>query len=255
MGLFARSLGSLALVLVPVVAYAQGAGPATGAPATTPAPPAGGDAPAGGNADGAGNGTSANDQTPKSTGSVGGVSFSDKPARRAPVARAAPRRAGPVATFPGFEQLHDGGSRLFVHLSQSVPVEERRAAGTVTYVLKGAHLRVHNDANALVTVHFNTPVFRARLAPQGNDLHFILELRSAASPTFKVQDNQDKTATLQIDFPKGDFLRGDGSETLPSAAARPGVGSGRSARGTKGRRPAAPPAATPPPAADPGPTP
>ena len=248
MGLFARSLGCLALVLVPVVAFAQGA--ATGAPATTAAPP-----PPGGGAPPAASAGGDADQTPKSTGSVGGVSFNDKSSRRTPVAHAAPRRAGPTATFPGFESLPDGGSRLFVHLSQSVPVEERRASGSVTYVLKGAHMRVHNDANPLVTVHFNTPVFRARLTPQGSDLLFVLELRSAASPTFKLQDNHDKTATLQIDFPKGDFLKGDGSEALPPSA-KPGVALGRrGARGTKGVPPVAPPAEPSAPQTDPGPTP
>jgi hypothetical protein len=183
------------------------------------------------------------------------VSFNDKPARRAPVARAAaPRRSGPIATFPGFEQLGDGGSRLHVNLDRSVPIEERRAAGSVTYVLKGAHLRVKNDANALVTVHFNTPVVRARLAPQGKDLLFILELRSAVSPTFKVQENPDKTSTLQIDFAKGDFLPGDGSEALPSAAAgKPGAAR-RGARGANGTTPATPPPATPD-ANEPGPNP
>lgn len=146
---------------------------------------------------------------------------------------------------PGFESLADGGSRFFVHVSQSVPVEERRAAGTMTYLLRGARLRVHNDANALVTVHFNTPVFRARLMPQGNDLLFVLEMRSAASPTFKMQENQDKSATLQIEFPKGEFLAGDGDETLLQAApAGPTVAPRRASKGTK-----------PAPPADPGPTP
>jgi hypothetical protein len=163
------------------------------------------------------------------------------------------RHAGPLATFPGFESLADGGSRLFVHLSQSVSVEERRAAGTVTYVLRGAHLRVRNDSNALVTVHFNTPVVRARLTPQGNDLLFILEMRSAASPTFTMQDNQDKTATLQIELPKGEFLAGDGSESLPQVApARTNAALGRAPTG-KRRAPAAPPPASP--STDPDPTP
>ena len=150
------------------------------------------------------------------------------------------RRSGPLATFPGFEALPDGGSRLFVQLNQAVPVEERRAAGSVTYVLKGAHLRVHNDSNALVTVHFNTPVFRARLVPQGNDLLFILELRGAATPTFKLNANQDKTSTLQIDFPKGDFLSGDGSESLPAEQKPRALGKG--VRGTKGAPSTPPPA-------------
>lgn len=212
-----RSFAVLAVFLVPallpVVASAQGAGPAQ-APTPLPPPPGGG-APAGG-------GTDPGAEKPKppadakSTSNIGGVSFNDKPARRVPTVRTQRvGRAGPLATFPGFEQLPDGGSRLFVHLTQTVPVEERRATGSVTYVLRGAHLRVNNDANALVTVHFNTPVFRARLFPQGNDLLFVLELRSAAAPAFKLQANQDKSATLQIDFAKGDFLSGDGRDVLP----------------------------------------
>jgi hypothetical protein len=249
MGLFARGLGCLALVLVvpfvPLVASAQGAGPAEGTPAApVPPPPGGGGAPAPAPAE---RGAGPADDTPKSTGSVGGVTFSDKPVRRAKSARAAPHRAGPRATFPGFEQLADGASRFFVHISQSVPVEERRAAGSVTYVLRGAHLRVHNDAHALVTVHFNTPVFRARLVPQGNDLLFVLDMRSASTPTFKMQEGQDKSATLQIDFPKGEFLPGDGSETTPRAEpTRPASRSHKK----RGASRAAPPAS-----ADPGPTP
>ena len=177
----------------------------------------------------------------KSTGNVGGVSFNDKPAPRpqAPVGRVFRRGpSGPLATFPGFEQLPDGGTRFFVELNQSVPVEERRAQGTITYVLRGAHLRVHNDSNALVTVHFNTPVFRGKLTPQGNDLLFILELRAAATPTFKVVEAPNKTAALQIDFPKGDFISGDGTETLP-AQARPVPTIGRGKKGAR-QQPAAP---------------
>lgn len=259
MGFFARSLGNfapslalLALVLTPAIAGAQGARPGagaagTGAPPAVLPPPGGAPAPgaaATGGPAGPGGAAAEPAADAKSTGNVGGVSFSDKPVRRGPVARALPRRAGaPLATFPGFEQLPDGGSRLFVQLSQNVPVEERRANGEVTYVLRGAHLRVHNDSNELITVHFNTPVFRARLRPQGNDLLFVLELRSAVAPVFKVTENQDHTSTLQIDFPKGDFLGDgtrDGSDSLPREAAPPRA-LGRTKKGGK----AAPPPAAP----------
>jgi hypothetical protein len=230
-------------VLAPAVASAQSGAGAGMPPPRGGAPAAGGTS--GGGAAGGGAGAAADEKKPASSGNVGGVSFTDKPAaRRAPTARAALRRSGPLATFPGFEQLPDGGSRLFVQLSQSVPVEERRAQGSVTYVLKGAHLRVHNDANALVTVHFNTPVFRARLTPQGNDLLFVLELRAAATPTFKVTENQDKTSTLQIEFAKGDFISGDGSEKLPSEQPAKAPGKGQK-RGKRGAQPA--PGAPPPP--------
>jgi hypothetical protein len=142
-------------------------------------------------------------------------------ASRAPHARY--RSSGPVVTMPGFEQTSDGGSRFFVQLSQTVPVEERRAQGSITYVLKGASPRVWNNTNALVTVHFNTPVSRARLVPQGRDLLFVVDLRAAATPTWKVNEGENKTATLQIDFPKGDFLPAPGAEpaaSAPKAAAK-----------------------------------
>jgi hypothetical protein len=161
------------------------------------------------------------------------------------------RRSGPVVNMPGFEQTGDGGSRLFVQLSQNVPVEERKAQGVITYVLKGASPRVWNNTNALVTVHFNTPVSRARLVPQGQDLLFIIELRAAAAPTWKMTEAPDKTATLLIDFPKGEYLPTGGGEvtapapagaTAPSpvpahAAARPAP---KGVRG--GKRPVAKPA-------------
>jgi hypothetical protein len=46
-------------------------------------------------------------------------------------ARPVVHTAGPVATLPGFEMLAEGGSRLFVELTQSVQVEERRARGSL----------------------------------------------------------------------------------------------------------------------------
>ncbi len=117
-----------------------------------------------------------------------------------------PVQAGPVATLPGFEMLAEGGSRLFVELSQSVPVEERRARGTLTYVLHGAHVAVHNNTNPLVTVHFNTPVASARLVPQGHDLLFVVSLRANATPTWKVNPGKEGTTVLTVDFPKGSYL-------------------------------------------------
>ncbi|MDF2698269.1 MAG: hypothetical protein K0S65_6652 [Labilithrix sp.] len=136
--------------------------------------------------------------------------------------------------LPGFEQTADGGSRLFVQLTQTVPVEERKAQGSITYVLKGASPRVWNNTNALVTVHFNTPVSRARLVPQGHDLLFVIDLRAAATPTWKITEAADKGAILTIDFPKGDYLQG-GPE--PAATAQPAGAEPASApKATRGKR-------------------
>lgn len=151
---------------------------------------------------------------PTGGGNMGGYSYDDKPRKAAGGGKKARayKHAGPVVNLPGFEQTGDGGSRLFVALSQQVPVEEHKAQGSITYVLKGASPRVHNNTNALVTVHFNTPVSKARLVPHGNDLHFVVDLRAAATPTWKMTEAPDKTAVLQIDFPKGDYVKADAGD-------------------------------------------
>jgi hypothetical protein len=203
-------------------------------PAPTPAPPATGTpdvlpAPSDGTAPAADDKKPARPVTP-----AAGYAYADKPAK----AHSRYRSHGPVVNMPGFEQTADGGSRLFVQLTQNVKVEERKAQGSITYVLKGASPRVWNNTNALVTVHFNTPVSSARLVPVGQDLHFVVELRAPVTPTWKMEDGQDKTALLAIDFPKGDYL-GAGAEPAaprtPAPAAAP--------RATRGKRRGAPPPA------------
>ncbi|MBN9165444.1 MAG: hypothetical protein J0I07_31080, partial [Myxococcales bacterium] len=134
-------------------------------------------------ADSGGSGPASEVPEKKPSGPTAGYAYSDKPTASSRSPHARYRKSGPVVNMPGFEQTADGGSRLFVQLSQNVPVEERKAQGSITYVLKGASPRVWNNTNALVTVHFNTPVARARLVPHGQDLHFVIDLRAAATPT------------------------------------------------------------------------
>ena len=119
-----------------------------------------------------------------------------------------PAAAGPVATLPGFEMLAEGGSRLFVELSQPVQVDERKVRGSLTYVLHGAHVTVHNNTNPLVTVHFNTPVASARLVPSGHDLLFVVSLRADATPTWKINPGKEGSSILTVDFPKGSWVSG-----------------------------------------------
>jgi hypothetical protein len=139
-----------------------------------------------------------------------------------PHARAhAHRASGPVATLPGFELLPEGGSRLFVQMTANVQVAEKPVAGGITYVLKGAHILKRNNENALVTVHFNTPVTRARLLPVGGDLHFVVELRQNVKPTWKLVPAKDGAIVLQIDFPGGDYLPHDASAPPSDDASKP----------------------------------
>lgn len=117
-----------------------------------------------------------------------------------------PKPKAATVTKPGFELTAEGGSRFFVGLSGPVQVEEKRAKGAITYVLKGARVRVQNNRNALVTVHFNTPATRARLVPHGGDLHFVIDLRADVAPTWKLGGGEEDTTVLRVDFPKGAYL-------------------------------------------------
>lgn len=205
------SFVALALVPLTTVALAQTKGPSeSGSAAATssaPAPkPSASDAPP---------------PRPMAGYSYGGSKPDQGSAQPRPaqprIVHAAPKATGPVATLPGFEMLGDGSSRIFVQLTQTVPVEERKAKGALTYVLKGAHVTVHNNTNPLVTVHFNTPVTDARLRQAGNDLLLLINLRAATNPTWKITPAKEGGAILQIDFPKGTFVEKQSTTATPPA--------------------------------------
>lgn len=225
-----RSVLSSAIVLGVLVLAQPGMAQQQGTPDVMPPP-----ADSGGSG---GSGPASDVPEKKPSGPTAGYAYSDKPTASSRSPHARYRKSGPVVNMPGFEQTADGGSRLFVQLSQNVPVEERKAQGSITYVLKGASPRVWNNTNALVTVHFNTPVARARLVPHGKDLLFVIDLRAAATPTWKVTESADKTAILSIDFPKGDYLQAGGEV----AGAEPPAAQPRSktARGKRAGRKKAP---------------
>ena len=212
------------------VAFAQDVGkPAdTNAPAAT-ATTAAGASTGGGSANTTTTTAPTASTAPTSTsGSTMGYAYGDHHAKdgAAPKPRTRARVhhvAGPVATLPGFLLLPEGGSRLFVELTQNVAVEEKPVAGGITYVLKGAHVVKRNNENALVTVHFNTPVTRARLLPAGGDLHFVIELRQNVKPTWKLVPAKDGAAVLQIDFPGGSFLPNDDAQASVDSAKAAGA--------------------------------
>lgn len=205
-----RSLVSAATALGLILLAAPGHGQGGAAP--PPEPPASSE----GAADQA---PSAPEERAGPKTAAAGYAYSDTPARSTRAPRRRYRKTGPVVNVSGFEQLPDGGSRLFVQLSEKVPVEERKTRGAITYILKGASPRVWNNTNPLVTVHFNTPVSRARLVPRGKDLWFVVDLRAAAEPAWKLTETPSPGgAMLTVDFPRGDYLH---------APARSGGGAGQ----------------------------
>jgi hypothetical protein len=131
-------------------------------------------------------------------------------------------QGAPTGTvIPGFETLADGSSRVFVQLPRQVAYASKAAKGSLTYVLKGVRIDRRNNLNALVTVHFNTPVSSARLVPHGSDLWLLIELRANVQPTVAMDATKDGGAMLRVEFPKGDYLSG-APALVPMAAAPTG---------------------------------
>jgi hypothetical protein len=153
-----------------------------------------------------------------------GVALGQAPST--PTARTSPaaaRAASGVASavMPGFETLADGSSRLFVELSKPVAYDTKAARGSVTYVLKGVRVLRRNNTNALVTVHFNTPVTSARLVPHGKDLWFVVDLRADVQPAVSMDAGKDGTAVMHIELPKGAYLPAPSSSSAASPPDSP----------------------------------
>jgi hypothetical protein len=210
-----RSLARVAaliapIAVVPMLAAAQVATPAVAAGSTV-GPPIDADTTSPGPAE------SAKPVVPATGYSYGAPTT--QPVDRAHVRAGPGGPAGPDALMAGFETLADGSTRLFVELSKPVAFDTKAARSTLTYVLKGAHVDRRNNQNPLVTVHFNTPVTSARLAPHGRDLWLVVDLRASVQPTAAMDATKNGAAILRVDFPKGDYL--PLSEQSPPAALPP----------------------------------
>ncbi len=274
----ARFLGPTVVALIlalPVAAFGQGATAPAATPTTasTPRAPTGGPLPSGG-----ATGARASSDTaapaaprppareatgyaPESIRSAADGSAGSRPLVRASGKNVKPRvstekssqsrkgQTGASVVEPGFELLASGGSRFYVELGQAVPIEQRKAKGSITFVLKGARNTFRNNLNPLVTEHFNTPVRRAKLQRAGRDLLFVMELRQDVAATHQIVTNKEGHAVLQVDFGAGTFVR-DAAAPIPESAAETagesttdsapagagvgvGVGAGRAGQGNR----------------------
>lgn len=114
-----------------------------------------------------------------------------------------------LMTWPGFQMLPDGGSRVFVQLTQKPLFETRDEADRFVILLDRTGVHLRNNRRPLETRHFNTPVRRVRVRgrPEGK-VAVILELRAAAPPEVHVKAGADgRFHYLMVDFPPGDWLK------------------------------------------------
>jgi hypothetical protein len=117
---------------------------------------------------------------------------------------------GPAITFTGFHVFEDGRSRIFVKLTNEVPVEARYSGRKVEYLFRGAKIPIRNNKNPLITEHFPASIVSARYAAdkkgkgrdKSADARLEIVLREESKPVHKVERQGDGTAIFTVDLPK-----------------------------------------------------
>lgn len=114
--------------------------------------------------------------------------------------------AAALVTWPGFQMLGDGGSRVFIQTSVEVKAELKREGNNWAVVLPGVSLPPGNARLALDTSFFNTPVrsVRAKLN-KGAGVVVQLEMRSPVAPTLHTERAPTGYFFVSLDFPAGSY--------------------------------------------------
>lgn len=151
-----------------------------------------------------------------------------------------------VAQWPGFRMTEDGGSEIVVEFSKNpASPTEHPAAGSLSYVFKGAHVIKSNNQNPLITVHFNTPIASARLVPHKGELHLKIEFRPGVSvkPSSGLRASSDGDGQqFFVKLPAGAWLpKGAENEEMPPPPTQKLKGKGKGDTAEEGDTKTAPP--------------
>ncbi|MBI2393425.1 MAG: hypothetical protein HYV09_27825, partial [Deltaproteobacteria bacterium] len=155
-----------------------------------------------------------------------------------------------VAQWPGFRMTEDGGSEIVVEFSKNpLSPTQHPAAGSLSFVFKGAHVIKSNNQNPLITVHFNTPIASARLVPHKGELHLKIDFRPGVSvaPVSGLRASSDGDGQqFFVKLPAGAWLpKGAENEEMPPPPTQKLKGKGKGEGGkAEQEEPSAPPPKT-----------
>jgi hypothetical protein len=114
---------------------------------------------------------------------------------------------GSLVTWPGFQMLPSGGSRVFVQTSVEVVPELKRDSGdNWQLLLPHVSLPPGNARLPLDTHFFNTPVKSVRAVARGPGVAVLLELRAKLKPTIRTERAANGYFFTYLEFPAGNFL-------------------------------------------------
>lgn len=114
---------------------------------------------------------------------------------------------GSLVTWPGFQMLANGGSRVFVQTTTEVTPELKRDAGdNWQLVLPGMSLPEGNARLPLDTHFFNTPIRNVRALSRGDDVVVVLDMRAKLKPNVRTERAANGYFFTYLEFPAGSFL-------------------------------------------------
>jgi len=113
---------------------------------------------------------------------------------------------GALVTWPGFQMLPTGGSRVFVQTSAEVVPELKREGDHWHVVLTGVALPPGNARLPLDTHYFNTPVRSVRTLARGAAVIVVLEMRAKLKPVVRTERAPSGYYFTYLEFPAGNFV-------------------------------------------------
>jgi hypothetical protein len=115
--------------------------------------------------------------------------------------------AGALVTWPGFQMLPNGGSRVFIQTSVEVKPDLRREGNTLYVTLSSFALPKGNARLPLDTSFFNTPVRSVRAKAKKDAVVVEVELRANVSPSMRNERAATGYYFVYLDFPAGNYQR------------------------------------------------
>ncbi|MFM2416268.1 MAG: hypothetical protein RL385_991 [Pseudomonadota bacterium] len=117
-----------------------------------------------------------------------------------------------LVTWPGFQVLPSGGSRVFIQTSVEVKSELKREGMSFVLVLSGVGLPAGNNRLPLDTHFFNTPMasLRTKLADGGHAVSVTMQMRAEVTPVLRTERAANGYYFTYVDFPPGQYLRSQG---------------------------------------------
>jgi hypothetical protein len=135
-----------------------------------------------------------------------------------PATTAKPGSTPAAITWPGFQMMPDGGSRVFVQITTQVDVSAALVNGQIIVDLGDVAIAGRNNRRPLITKFFNTPVTLVEVKRAKKRTTLILSMREPIEPRVSHERAESGYHFVYLDFPPGNYLA-NGAEVAAAAPA------------------------------------